>query len=101
MSGLLLTNFRLLRVHLLVGPSFATICADLLYTLKVVSYAGGYIGFHFAVDLATVSASKFPSQLCRLFNYSIMSLLDQMFLASQPKLSGRIETGLLTLYTLV
>ena len=67
-SGLLFTKFRIYQIYLLVGASFTTIGAGLLYTLKVDSYAGEYIGFQFIVRFGNGVCQQIPLTVVQAFS---------------------------------
>lgn len=59
-SGILFTKFPFYQVYLLVGASFTTIGAGLLYTLEVDSYAGAYLGYQFVVGIGNGACQQIP-----------------------------------------
>lgn len=67
-SGLLFTKFRIYQIYLLVGASFTTIGAGLLYTLKVDSYAGKYIGFQFVIGFGNGVCQQIPLTVVQTFS---------------------------------
>ncbi|RYP47059.1 hypothetical protein DL768_006854 [Monosporascus sp. mg162] len=67
-AGLLFTKFRIYQIYLLVGASFTTIGAGLLYTLKVDSYAGEYIGFQFVVGFGNGVSQQIPLTVVQAFS---------------------------------
>ncbi|KAF3767980.1 putative gliotoxin efflux pump [Cryphonectria parasitica EP155] len=67
-SGILFTKFRFYQIYLFVGASFTTIGAGLLYTLKVDSYAGDYIGFQFVVGFGNGICQQIPLTVVQAFS---------------------------------
>jgi uncharacterized protein YegL len=68
MSGILFTKFPFYQVYLLVGASFTVVGAGLLYTLKVDSYAGEYIGFQFVVGFGNGICQQIPLTVVQAFS---------------------------------
>ncbi|KAI0423553.1 putative gliotoxin efflux pump [Xylaria sp. FL1042] len=60
LSGILFTKFRNYQVFLLIGAIFTTVGAGLLYTLKVDSYPGEYIGYQFVVGFGNGVCQQIP-----------------------------------------
>ncbi|PSR83630.1 major facilitator superfamily domain-containing protein [Coniella lustricola] len=68
MGGILFTKFPRYQVYLLVGASFTAVGAGLLYTLKVDSYAGDYIGFQFVVGFGNGICQQIPLTVVQAFS---------------------------------
>ena len=68
LSGLLFTKFRAYQIYLLVGASFTTIGAGLLYTLETDSHAGEYIGFQFVVGFGNGICQQIPLTVVQAFS---------------------------------
>lgn len=67
-SGILFTKFPNFQLYLLVGASFTTIGAGLLYTLKVDSYAGYYIGYQFVIGFGNGVCQQIPLTVVQAFS---------------------------------
>jgi len=67
-SGILFTKFPFYQLYLLIGASFTAVGAGLLYTLKVNSYAGEYIGYQFVVGFGNGVCQQIPLTVVQAFS---------------------------------
>lgn len=67
-SGILFSKFPYYQIYLLVGASLTTIGAGLLYTLKVDSYAGAYLGYQFVVGIGNGVCQQIPLTIVQAFS---------------------------------
>ncbi|KAI0401756.1 putative gliotoxin efflux pump [Xylaria palmicola] len=63
LTGIACTKFPIYQIYIFIGASLTAIGAGLLYTLKVNSYAGEYIGFQLIVGFGNGIAQQIPLTL--------------------------------------
>ena len=68
LSGILFTKFPFYQIYLLVGASFTVVGAGLLYTLRVDSHAGEYIGFQFVIGFGNGICQQIPLTVVQAFS---------------------------------
>ncbi|KAF1949860.1 MFS general substrate transporter [Byssothecium circinans] len=67
-SGILFTKFPFYQFYLLFGASFTAIGAGLLYTLKVDSYSGAYLGYQIVVGIGNGACQQIPLTVVQAFS---------------------------------
>jgi hypothetical protein len=67
-SGIIFTKFPFYQLYLLIGASFTAVGAGLLYTLKVDSFAGKYIGYQFVVGFGNGVCQQIPLTVVQTFS---------------------------------
>lgn len=67
-SGILFTKFPFYQLYLLIGASFTAVGAGLLYTLKVDSSAGKYIGYQFVIGFGNGVCQQIPLTVVQAFS---------------------------------
>lgn len=99
-TGIVFTKFPFYQLYLVVGATFTAIGAGLLYTLKIDSYAGEYLGYQFVVGIGNGVCQQIPLTVVQAFSkpedlaISMSTLLCRLFFWGKGNLSLLIPCSL-------